>query len=425
MFYEMEKYISSPAGSYGASIENEMKKKKREYLKDFTLNFYNKVKDKPNVLNSEYLYSRRNKLFNNTIWDNQSFLISRNIIFGLKSGICFEQSEYYFAIHFAIRGDYSWTIHPAYNKPNLKYNENWIGNMIVSEGTWRKKKITEDDYQILIEFFKELDILATKFDQDLENEQAQKMEAKKQSEIEETERLEREKEQLKESKQLFIQKLDTDNNGEIDLIDNDFPKLLSKYQKDIIAIDKSYIHQFVKVSNYISTKKNNIQQIFKSIDKSNSKSDLDKIAELIQGQVYTYNLLVFHSLNMIEALVGSEDLITFYEIYEKFDKIGIYNSNWENEVSSKLTSIGSNISSLGNKLDSLLNAIAKMEKSIVSEISDMNYSVQESFGELNNSLSASLKSINSSIDVNNLFTVINTYQLYKINKHTKSLLPPN
>ena len=66
-----------------------------------------------------------------------------------------------------------------------------------------------------------------------------------------------------------------------------------------------------------------------------------------------------------------------------------------------------------------------MEESIVSEISDMNYSVQESFGELNNSLTSSLKSINSSIDVNNLFTVINTYQLYKINKQTKSLLPPN
>ena len=41
---------------------------------------------------------------------------------------------------------------------------------------------------------------------------------------------------------------------------------------------------------------------------------------------------------MIEALV-SEDLITFYEIYEKFDKIGIYKSNWENEVSSNLNSI--------------------------------------------------------------------------------------
>jgi hypothetical protein len=134
------------------------------------------------------------------------------------------------------------------------------------------------------------------------------------------------------------------------------PKLLSKYQKQIIGIDKNYIHQFVKVSNYISTKKNNIQLIFKSIDEINSKTDLDKRINLLKIQVHTYDLFIFHSLNMIEALV-SEDLITFYEIYEKFDKIGIYNSNWENEVSSKLTSIGSNLSSLGNKLDALLSSI--------------------------------------------------------------------
>ena len=94
--------------------------------------------------------------------------------------------------------------------------------------------------------------------------------------LEKTKREKKEKEQLVESKKTIIQKLDTDNNGDIDLIDNDFPKLLSKYQKQIIGIDKNYIHQFVKVSNYISTKKNNIQQIFQSIEKINSKNDLEK-----------------------------------------------------------------------------------------------------------------------------------------------------
>lgn len=242
--------------------------------------------------------------------------------------------------------------------------------------------------------------------------------------LEKTEQLKKEKEQLNVSKKTIIQKLDTDNNGEIDLIENDFPKLLSKYQKQIISIDKNYIHQFVKMSNYIGAKKNNIQQIFKSIEKINSKTDLEKRINLIKNQRHTYDLLIFHSLNMIEALV-SEDLITFYEIYEKFDKIGIYNSNWENEVSNKLTTIGSNLSSLGNKLDALLSSIEKMEQNIVSEIGYMNYSTQESFGELNDSLTSSLKSINSSIDVNNLFTAINTYQLYKINKQTKPLLPKN
>jgi hypothetical protein len=266
--------------------------------------------------------------------------------------------------------------------------------------------------------------MAEKFDQDLQKEEEDKLTRNKQKEIEKAERIKKEKEQLKESKNTILQKLDSDNNGEIDLIDNDFPKLLSKYQKQIIGIDKNYIHQFVKISNYISTKKNNIQQIFLSIEKINSNTDLKNRINLIKNQIHTYELLIFHSLNMIEALV-SEDLITFYEIYEKFDKIGIFNSNWENEVSNNLKTINSNLSSLGNKLDALLGSIAKMEENIVSEIGQLNYSTQESFGELNDSLTSSLKSINSSIDVNNLFTAINTYQLYKINKQTKSLLPKN
>jgi hypothetical protein len=405
-------------------VYRDLKNKKNRCLENFVINFYDKIKDKPNVLSPEYLYSRRNKLFSTTLWDNKSFLISSSIKFGLKSGICFEQGSF-IQIHFAYgtgEGN-DWTIFPEMKKTELNYNRNFLGNIVVSHGPW-KIGITKEDYEILIDFFNELNNLAEKFDQDFQKEEEDKLERNKQKEIEKAERIKKEKEQLKESKNTILQKLDSDNNGEIDLIDNDFPKLLSKYQKQIIEIDKNYIHQFVKISNYISTKKNNIQQIFLSIEKINSNTDLETRINLIKNQIHTYNLLIFHSLNMIEALV-SEDLITFYEIYENFDKIGIFNSNWENEVSNNLKTINSNLSSLGNKLDVLLGSIAKMEENIVSEIGQLNYSTQESFGELNDSLTSSLKSINSSIDVNNLFTAINTYQLYKINKQTKSLLPKN
>ena len=401
----------------------ELYKNKEKYIKDFVVKFYNEIKDKPNVLSPTYLKTRRDVFFKTKIWDNKLFLdLSDNEIFGLKSGIFILQTTYTsynsFSIYFIYGSDSSEYV--CWKETEFIKGKDFIFNKVKSKA--RFKTYSKEDLIILDDFLLELNSLAEKFDKEMKIEEDKKNQQEKQLEIENSERIKREKEQLKESKKTIIQNLDTDNNGEIDLIDNDFPKLLSKYQKQIIVIDKNYIHQFVKVSNYISTKKNNIQLIFKSIDKINSKNDLDKRINLLKNQVHTYDLFIFHSLNMIEALV-SEDLITFYEIYEKFDKIGIYNSNWENEVSTKLTSIGSNLSSLGDKLDSLLNSIAKMEENIVSEIGYMNYSTQESFGELNDSLTSSLKSINSSVDVNNLFTAINTYQLYKINKQTKSLLP--
>ncbi len=386
--------------------DDELYNRKKKYLSNFVVNFYDKVKDKPNVLSSEYLYSRRSKLFTTTIWDNKIFLIGSKVIFGLKSGICFEQDEYSFQIHLVYgfgTGD-SYTLFPGLQKIELKYK----GNYIVWFGSYseEKKISTKADMEILKDFFNELDNLAEKFDSDILKEID-----------DEKNKLKIENEQLKASKKIILQELDKDSNGEIDLIENDFNKLLSKYQKQVIGIDKNYIHQFVKVSNYIKTKKSNIQKIFESIEKTSSKEELDERLNLLKNQIHTYELLVFHSINMISALV-SEDLITFYEIYESFDKIGIYNSNWENEVSDKLSTIGT-------KLDDLLLSIYEMENKIVSEISNLSYVTQESFSDLNNSVTANLKDINSSIDVNNLFTAINTYQLYKINKQTKPLLPKN
>ena len=40
----------------------------------------------------------------------------------------------------------------------------------------------------------------------------------------------------------------------------------------------------------------------------------------IKGQLNSYNLILFHSLNMVSALLSNK-MIAFYEIYEEFDKL--------------------------------------------------------------------------------------------------------
>ena len=116
---------------------------------------------------------------------------------------------------------------------------------------------------------------------------------------------------------------------------------------------------------------------------------------------------------MITSLVES-DLITFYEIYECFDQLGVFNSNWENEVSNKLTDIGDGIRDL-------MYSIYQMENKIVNSISNLTYITQDSFRELNMSVNNQLSSIDSSIKFNNLLTGIQTYQMYKINQNTKRI----
>lgn len=212
-------------------------------------------------------------------------------------------------------------------------------------------------------------------------------------------------------KSSVLSSLDQNNDGIVDIVENPFNKLFAKNQKCIIEIDKNYIHKFVKVSNYIKTKQQNTQKIFESIRDTSTQEELEERVSLLKNQIHAYELLVFHSINMIGSLV-SEDLITFYEIYESFDKISMFNSNWENEVSEKLTNIG-------DKLDDLMYSIYNMEQNIVTELRHLSYVTQESFEDLNKSVTSQLKEVESSINTNNLLTGIQAYQLYKINKNTK------
>ena len=93
-----------------------------------------------------------------------------------------------------------------------------------------------------------------------------------------------------------------------------------------------------------------------------------------------------------------------------FDKLNIFDSNWEIEVSKKLENID-------NKLDDLIVSIDRMNMNITLQLQQISLENVKT----NMILNKELKSIKSSIDGNGLLHLISTYQLYKINKNTKSL----
>lgn len=213
----------------------------------------------------------------------------------------------------------------------------------------------------------------------------------------------------------FITEFDKDGNGELDTvqINDDFVKIVKKYQSKIVDIDRNYVQQFVKISNYQKQKRTNLQSIFEYLSKTENEDELGDYVEHLKEQIHSYELIILHSLNMVTSLIN-DDMFTFYEIHESFDKLGMFNSNHENEVSQSLKNIDEGISDL-------MKSINKMERNIVSELNNLSYITQESFSELSNSVSEQLSSIDSSIKFNNLLTGIQTYQMYKVNKNTKSL----
>ena len=112
---------------------------------------------------------------------------------------------------------------------------------------------------------------------------------------------------------------------------------------------------------------------------------------------------------MLVSLI-EDQMITFYEIHDSFDKLNMFNSNWENEVAQKLSNID-------DGLNNPMYSINEMGQNIIQEIGQLSYVTAES----NQMLTNKLQEIDSSIQANNLLTGIQTYQMYKINKNTKSL----
>ena len=207
-----------------------------------------------------------------------------------------------------------------------------------------------------------------------------------------------------------LSEFDKDGNGLLDTIEvkDDFDKIVKKHQSKIIETDKSYIQQFVKISNYQKQKRKNLQSIFESINKIKNEEDLSNQVSLLKKQIHSYELILFHSLNMVTCLV-EEDMFTFYEIYESFDKLEVFNSNHENEVTERLKNIEGGI-------NDLMNSIRKMDNKIIGALDNLSYFTQESYSKFSHIVSKELKSIDSSISINNLLTGINAYQTYKLRK---------
>ena len=221
---------------------------------------------------------------------------------------------------------------------------------------------------------------------------------------------------ISSKKNELIKALDKDNNGTIDIIEgqDDLMLLLKKHQNKIIEKQKEdstpYPQHFIKVSNYIKDKKQNLQTLFTEVLKIDKEEKLEVYTGILHNEIHLFNLLLFNSLNMVAA-IANDDLFTFYDIYEKLDKLGIFNSHWENEVTNRLEK-------LEEGLDNLMIEINKVGSQIISSINQLSYLTQET----NNILESELKSINSSIQSGNLLSAIQTYQLYKINTQTKGLI---
>jgi hypothetical protein len=201
------------------------------------------------------------------------------------------------------------------------------------------------------------------------------------------------------SKQADIQRqFDADGNGVLDLVEaeDDFKNLVRHHQKSITELDPVFVQQFVKIATYHKTKRGNLQDLFSTMGTEDAGRRLMALADALENGIHAYNITSARSIQMVVSLVEG-DLMTFYEIYEAFDKLHIFNSQWETEVARELSTVNAN-------LDSVVGKMTEVEATIIHGFAHLSAISVEATAIV----ATQLDHINSKLGYQNLVHTVNT-----------------
>ena len=217
-----------------------------------------------------------------------------------------------------------------------------------------------------------------------------------------------------------IDKRFLNDNNTLEIISSEnYMKVLKENQNKIIEIDRDYIQKFVKIGGYLKSTQQNIFNIYERILNDNFTSsnfldlsefvtngsltsklgcvkyikevtglglkeskdimdnninniernggvDIDGVTGKVKNyepiltdlnqHIISYQSLVVSSFKMIKSL-NEDDMITFYEVYEIFDKLGIFDTQWQKSMLEKLGDLTSSIEDVSTSLKNVNTSI--------------------------------------------------------------------
>lgn len=97
-------------------------------------------------------------------------------------------------------------------------------------------------------------------------------------------------------------------------------------------------------------------------------------------------------------------MIMFFKIYEAFDQIGVFDSNWEKSLLNKMDELNMSIKDL-------VVQIQQMEMRLNQKIEDLGYDIQRNIDEMKETVIHEISQLN---DGSSILPLINTFQLIGI-----------
>lgn len=282
----------------------------------------------------------------------------------------------------------------------------------------------------------------------LKNDQKKKKEKKQ---LEEKLLTDRENEKFKKNK-LFTErisrleslKLRMDELNAIQIVEiSDYKSFIEENQKAILQKgNDEVLFSFLKIDSFLNEYKQGMETcknwVTKNIDVEDLKSkliqdsqsnNLDKLSEDLQanldrlegkrprgfdasfdsllsvGHVFkgtyeNYNKTLEYYKNIAKTMVIfylNDNKISYFEIHQAFEKLGVFDSTWQKNLMSKMSNIESNLNRISNDLTQMNNNFEQL----------INQSEK---------ITSELQAINSSVKIGNMIQAISAYQSWRINR---------
>lgn len=214
-------------------------------------------------------------------------------------------------------------------------------------------------------------------------------------------------------------------------------KIFSKYLQVIEVENIKEVENLTRFLNFIIESERNYSDKIKLSFKKLMNGELcsDELKSLFKQRdnlITTYNSFHIMYQSLITKKIG-----LYMKIYVEWESTGIFNTFYEKNVLDKLNILNDHFQKLNNTVEIVCKEISKTNDYLHllnTTMYDMKLSVDETnlnLQDISNSIEEGnmmlekgnnlLDGIKSGVGLNNLLTGIQTYQMYRINKNTKSL----
>lgn len=145
-----------------------------------------------------------------------------------------------------------------------------------------------------------------------------------------------------------------------------------------------------------------------------SKFDITTLLNYYRREIFIYENELSLGFVMIYSL-SKNDLMTFFEVYNTFDKQRVFDSQYQRDVTNNLNEINEGVSQLNVNVISLIRKLDSLNESLSSQLFQINSNLVDYQAQIVEGLNA----VDSKLAFNNILSGIQNYQLHKINNNLK------